>query len=249
MDTVKPWHEDDSFWDTWGALIFSEQRIKDAAGDVDKIIHLLNIARGAHVLDLGCGIGRHSLELARRGFKVASVDRTLSYLNRARKQAETEKLDIEFVHNDMRSFRQPESFDAVISMFTTFGYFEDIHDDRRVVENVFASLKPGGKYIIDTHGKETLARIFTENNWHEENGVLILEERKVTRNWSWMENRWIIIDGSKRTEFKVTHRLYSATELMALLASCGFAQVDAHGDLEGNPYDRTAKRLIVVARK
>ncbi len=250
VKNTKPWHEDDSFWETWGPIMFTPQRITNAADEVGKVVDLLGIKPGAKVLDLGCGIGRHSLELARRGFQVTGLDRTQSYLQKAGKQADEERLNVEFVHDDMRVFSRPGSFDSVLSMFTSFSYFEDPEDDRRVVTNVFESLKTGGACIIETHGKETLAKIFLERNWSEdEDGVIVLEERKVSQNWSWMENRWIMLKGNKRIESELSHRLYAGTEMAALLTGCGFSREDIYGDLDGNPYDQTAKRLIAVGYK
>lgn len=249
MHESKPWHEDDAFWETWGPVMLTDQRLADAVEQVENVISLLGIKPGAHVLDLGCGVGRHSLELARRGFQVTGVDRTQKYLEQASRQAQKEGLKVEFVREDMRTFCRPDTFDAAINMFTSFSYFEDPEEDRQVVLNVYRSLKSGGIFLLETMGKEVLARIFLENNWHEEDGVLILEERKVTRNWGWMENRWIMFKDNKRTEFKVTHRLYAATELIALLTGCGFSRADAYRDLEGNAYDHTARRLAVVGRK
>ena len=98
-------------------------------------------------------------------------------------------------------------------------------------------------------GKEILARIFRERDWREEGGVMWLEERKVSKDWSWIDNRWILLRGDKRQEFRVSHRLYSAAELAALLRECGFGKVEIHGDLAGSPYDHTAERLVVVAQK
>jgi hypothetical protein len=98
-------------------------------------------------------------------------------------------------------------------------------------------------------GKEVIARIFRERDWHEVNGTIVLEERKVCRNWSWMENRWIMIKDGKMEEYKISHRLYSAAELTALLNDCGFNAIDVYGDLTGAPYDHTAKRLVLVAHK
>jgi len=249
MEETKPWHEDDMFWETWGPVMFSQQRLADSPAEVERIVSLLGIRPGACVLDLCCGVGRHSLELARRGFDVTGVDRTRRYLDQASEQADKEGLKIEFVQDDMRTFCRPDTFDAVINMFTSFSYFEDPEEDRQVVVNVYRSLISGGVFLLETMGKEILARIFLERNWHEENGVLILEERKVSRNWGWMENRWIMFKDDKRTEFKVTHRLYSATELAAVLAGCGFTQVDVYGDLSGGAYDQTAKRMVVVGHK
>lgn len=200
-------------------------------------------------MDLCCGPGRHSLQLARAGFSVTGVDRTKIYLEQARRQAKKEKLKVKLVHKDMRSFCRRDAFDAVINLFTSFGYFEDINDDRKVARNVYHSLKDKGVFLIQLMGKEVLASKFRERDWHERDNVLILEERKVCANWSWIENRWIMIKEGELEEFKVSHRIYSAVELAALLKDCGFATIDVYGDLSGAPYDRAAKMLVAVAHK
>lgn len=251
MREAKPWHEDDSFWETWGPLMFTPQKIADAVEEVIKVIKLLDIQPGSSILDLCCGIGRHSLELARRGYQVTGVDRTRGYLDKARKQAKEEGLNIEFVQEDMRLFSRTGAFDIAISMFTSFSYFEDPQEDKHVVKNVFESLKTRGRFIIQMHGKETLAKIFTERDWNEnkDDGLIVLRERKVSQDWSWMENRWIMLKGSERIENKISHRLYAGSEIAALLHDCGFNRVDVYGDLEGNPYDHTALALVTVGYK
>jgi len=249
MQKVKPWHEQDTFWKTVAPVLFVERRWSDAPAEVEQLVSLLGLELEAHILDLCCGVGRHSLELARRGFKVTGVDRTQPYLDRASRQAEAEGLEVEFVQSDMRTFYRPDAFDAVVNMFTSFGYFEDPEDDRQVAMNMHRSLKSGGVFLIDMMGKEILARIFSERDWYEEDGVLILQERKITQNWGWMESRWIIFADDNRTELNLSHRVYSAVELISLLTECGFTQVDAYGSLEGSAYDHLARRLVVVARK
>ncbi len=249
MQQVKPWHEDDSFWQTWGPFMFGAQRIADAVEEVTKIAKLLNIQPGASILDLGCGIGRISLEFARRGFRVTGVDRTIRYLEQARQQAEKENLNVEFIHSDMRAFMRPDAFDSVVSMYTTFGYFENQADDRRVVNNIYISLKPAGTVLIDIHGKETLAKIFQERQWSEREGAILLQEHKVIQNWSWMQTRWILLKGNDRIESNFSHRLYSGTEMAALLTGCGFSRADIYGSFDGIPYDHLARRLVAVGRK
>ena len=248
METRKRWHEDDSFWETWGPQMFTPQKIADAVKEIDQVIKLLAIKQGDCVLDLCCGIGRHSLELARRGYQVTGVDRTSGYLDKARKQAKAEGLNIEFVQGDMRFFSRPSAFDTAISMFTSFSYFEDLQEDKRVIDNVFESLKDGGRFIIQMHGKETLSKIFKERDWNEnkDDGVIVLYERKVSQNWSWMENRWIMLKGNERIEYKLSHRLYAGSEIAALLRDCGFNRVEVYGDLEGNLYDQTARQMVTV---
>ncbi len=246
---MKAWHEQDDFWTKWAPFMFHERRWEQAQEEVANIISLLKVSRGASILDLCCGPGRHSLQLARAGFLVTGVDRTRTYLQKARKQAEKEGLNVKFIRDDMRHFCKPNTFDAAINLFTSFGYFEDMAEDKKVIANVSRSLKSGGIFLIDTMGKELLARIFRERDWYEVNDILVLQERNVCRNWSWIENRWIMIKDGEIEEHKVSHRLYSAVELAAILKDCGFTAVDAYGDLTGAPYDHTAKRLVLVAHK
>jgi hypothetical protein len=149
----------------------------------------------------------------------------------------------------MRRFCRPQAFDAAVSLFTSFGYFEDPAENRQVLANIRDSLRDEGSLILEMMGKEVLARIFRERDWSEQDGILFLEERKVSKDWSWMENRWILLRGQERREFEVSHWLYSATELSAMLKECGFSSVDVYGDLEGAPYDHRARRLVVVAHR
>jgi SAM-dependent methyltransferase len=243
------WHEQDAFWETMP--MFSERLWEIAPQQVDAILSLLGLEPGAAILDLPCGVGRHSLELARRGYRVTGVDRTEAYLETARQKAAAEGLDVEWIQSDMRAFVRPEAFDVVLNLFTSFGYFEDPAEDRRVAENLCRSLRPGGVMVMEMMGREVLARIFVPRDWQElPDGTLFLQERQVVRDWSWMENRWILVkpDG-KRSEYMVSHRLYDGVGLRALLLEAGFAEVELYGGIEGTPYDTEAKRLAAIARK
>jgi len=244
---MKAWHESDDFWEATAPIMFGNQRWEAAPVEVDQVVRLLGVSPGATILDLCCGPGRHSLEFARRGFSVTGVDRTAVYIDRAQEQAAAEGLAVEFVQEDMRRFCRPHAFDAAVSLFTSFGYFEDPAENRQVLANVRDSLRDEGSLILEMMGKEVLARIFRERDWGEQDGILFLEERKVSKNWSWMENRWVLLRGQERREFEVSHWLYSAAELSAMLKECGFSSVDVYGDLEGAPYDHRARRLVVVA--
>ena len=249
MGDDKPWHERDSFWETAGPVLFTEGRWENAPAEVEAMVALLGLPPGAKVLDLCCGVGRHSLELARRGFQVTGLDRRAAYLEEARRRASKEGLEIEFIQEDMRTFVRPEAFDAVINYFTSFGYFESEDDDREVVEKAYSSLRSGGVLLMDMMGKEILARIFSERGWREEDDMLILEDRQVAPDWSTVYNRWIILKDGGRREVTVTTRLYSAAELCRLLKECGFERVEVYGDLTGAPYDIQARRLVVVAQR
>ncbi|MFQ5500568.1 MAG: class I SAM-dependent methyltransferase, partial [Candidatus Zixiibacteriota bacterium] len=221
-----PWYENDRLWEVTESNIFSPERCEAAKGEIDQLETLLGSPVTGKVLDLCCGVGRHSLELARRGCSVCAVDRTEAYLERARTQAAAEKQSIEFVQCDMRQFRRENAFDLAINLFTSFGYFDDPNDDRLVAENLLHSLKPGGRVVIDLVGKEILARIYLERDWHRlEDGRAMLAERKVCRDWTWMENKWTIVGESSCEEFEFSHRIYSAAELSMLLSGVGFEAI------------------------
>ena len=242
------WHEQDLFWQT--VPLFDQEHLEAAPAEVDALISLLGIVPPSVVLDLCCGVGRHSLELARHGFHVTGVDRTATYLQTARQRASAEELDVEWIEADMRAFVRGEAFDVAINLYTSFGYFEDPAEDHLVASNLYRSLKPAGALVMELMGKEVLARIFQPRDWVElPDGTLFLQERRVNRDWTWIENRWILVKDGHKQAFEVSHRLYDGAGLRALLLGTGFETVDLYGDLGGAPYDIDARRLVAVARK
>jgi 2-polyprenyl-3-methyl-5-hydroxy-6-metoxy-1,4-benzoquinol methylase len=138
----KEWFDDEAFWRELYPFMFSGRRIAEADEQMAKVLALTKPA-GKAVLDLCCGDGRCSIALAKKGFRVTGVDRTAYLLNKARARTRSASLKIEWVREDMRDFVRPAAFDLVISMFTSFGYFDDKGEDLRVLENMFASLRAG----------------------------------------------------------------------------------------------------------
>ena len=245
------WYQDDEFWETMEPLLFPQERIAKADEEVEQVAELVGLPDGAAVLDLCCGVGRHSAAFARRGCSVTGVDRTAAYLARARER--TAGLGVELVQADMREFRRDAAFDAATTLFTSFGYFDSPDDDARVLRNVCASLKPGGAFVIDVHGKETLARIFQPRGWDsaivDGEEVFLLEEREPVEAWNYILNRWIYVGPTARREWRLKLRLYSAHELTERALACGFSEATAFGNWAGDAYGPEARRLVVVARK
>lgn len=182
---------------------------------------------------------------------MTGVDRNASYLDRARRRADAEGLTVDWVQSDMGAFRRHAEFDAAFSLFTSFGYFETEEEELRVLVNVFESLKPGGRFLVDVMGKEVIARNFHPRTWDarpDGNGFL-LQERTICSGWTHIDNRWIVVDKTGYREFRFPIRVYSARELETLLQRAGFANVTFHGTLAGAPYDHVAQRLIALANK
>src|SRR5262245_60262627 len=246
------WFDDDRFWNAVAPFLFTDERCGEAcSAEVEAILKLLGVQPPARILDLCCGIGRHSVELAARRFAVTAVDRTAAYLERARRSAAGKNLAIEFVQASMGEFRRPGAFDAAINMFTSFGFFASDDEELAVLMNVFESLNSRGRLMIDVLGKEVLCRRFQPRSWQAspDGTAFLLEERKVRSGWASIENRWIVFDESGKHEFHFDLRIYSGRELEQLLQRAGFREVALYGNLKGGPYDHDAERLVAVARK
>jgi SAM-dependent methyltransferase len=265
----KEWFNDVEFWEHYAPVMFDENRwaeVSEVADGVTRLSRLklysLDVEPGVRrkgrpkgrpkspsVLDLCCGMGRITLELARRGFTAAGVDITGSYLAAAKEDAAYEGLDIEFIRKDVRVFKRKESFDTVVNLYNSFGYFEDPGDDLLFAKNAFDSLKSGGAFIIEVLGKEIAVRDFTEAEWFERAGFTVLTESAPMDSWASIWNRWILIKDGSRMEKVFIQRLYAASELRRLLFDAGFAQVEIYGGWDESPYDENARMLIAVGRK
>jgi SAM-dependent methyltransferase len=245
----KEWFEDEAFWRELYPFMFSERRIAEADAQMEKVLALTRPA-GKAVLDLCCGPGRCSIALAKRGFRVTGVDRTAYLLNKARARGRAAGSNIEWVREDMRDFVRPGAFDLVISMFTSFGYFDDKGEDARVLENMFASLRPGGACLIEVLGKERLAKVLQATTSSDlPDGTVVVERHKIFDDWTRIGNQWLIVRDGRVKTFKFHHTIYSGQELRDRLERAGFVDVRLHGNLDGDEYGPNAERLIAIGRK
>src|SRR5262249_46636819 len=177
------------FWEAAESAVFPESRRKAGSDEAARVITLLDLRQGAKLLDIPCGQGRHAVEFARHGLSVTGVDVTVTYLATARTHAASEGVCLELLSGDMCHFRRAGEFDAVVNLGRWFGYFADSADDRRFLQNAYASLRAGGKLLIETLGKEDLARIARQRPCYERNGSVYLWEWKISADWSWVEDR------------------------------------------------------------
>jgi ubiquinone/menaquinone biosynthesis C-methylase UbiE len=245
----KEWFDDDSFWRELYPFLFSEERIADAHDQVAKALALIK-PTGKTVLDLCCGPGRCSIALAKKGFLVTAVDRTKYLLDKARAKARTAHIRVEWIQQDMRDFVRPDSFALVLSMFTSFGYFDDKQQDMDVLENIFTSLQPGGACLIEVLGKERLAKILQPTiSTLLPDGTVMVERHEIFDDWTRVRNEWILVKKGRAHSFKFHHTIYSGEELRDRMRRAGFVSVTLHGNLDGDPYGPNAERLVAIGRK
>lgn len=243
------WFEDQSFWDELKPFIFGQKIMEDAPREIEAIIELLDLVPKTKILDVCCGNGRHSLSLARNGFQVTGVDRTVKYIHEARRRAAEESLDIAFIESDAREFSRENSFDAALLMYTVLGYFPEDSENLQVLKNVYNSLRKEGAILVELLGREILQRIFQQRDWTEIEHAFLLEERTINTDWSWMDNRQILIKEGDIQEFEFSHWVYSALDLTIMLEKIGFSHIEIYGSLTGEPYDENANRLVAVGWK
>ena len=223
--TETEWFENEDFWLNYGPIMFDGQQWAQAAGIAKSVMNLARLSEGNSVLDVCCGPGRISVELALLGLNVTGVDITQPFLDAASETAQDEGVQIEFINKDMRVFSSRKKFDAAVNIYNSFGYCDRISDDIKILKKVNAALKKGGTFVLECISRETAVKYFTEGEWFERAGMTVLTEFKVQGAWEGLVSKWILIgkDG-KRIEHEFVQRLYSAAELRDILCKeCGFS--------------------------
>lgn len=211
----------------------------------------LKLKPGARVLDLACGTGRHSVLLARRGAFVVGVDKTEVYLAEARRNARG-LANCLFARGDMRRLPFKGEFDAVMNIWTSFGYFAKYSDDIKALKGVQRSLKPGGLFLIDLLDFAWVKKHGQTRRWDRRaDGAYLLQDA------CWFEGRdpkivnaWIILRPGKpelRSRFVV--RGYDKARLYAALRRAGLEPMKSWHGLGALGRLKSAGRLVVLARK
>jgi len=243
------WFESEALWARFFSFMFNDAQFTAAVENVPKIMALSGVTGGS-VLDLACGPGRYAVPFAQAGFRVTGVDRTRFLLEKARERATQAGANVEWVEEDMREFVRPAAFDLALNVYTSFGYFDDAAENRRVLENILASLKPGGTFVFEHIGKEILASKFQPTQADTlPDGSVMIQRRTIIDDWSRIDVEWILLEGGRASSYRLRHWIYSAREIRDLLAGVGFTDISLYGSVDGAPYGPLAQRLIAVARK
>jgi SAM-dependent methyltransferase len=231
-------------------LLYSHKRDKEkSAQEVDFIEKALGLPKGARILDLCCGYGRHSLELSRRGYEVLGLDLSEIFLHMAREEAGAEGLKVDFVRADMRHIPFKEKFDAVINIYTSFGYFEDEEENQAVLNEVCRVLKKGGRFLFDSANKGHFPGKFKRtavDDYPDKKIKVIWHNRASGGNWRLKVE--VFEQGTRRERFLFV-RLYDLEEFTAMLEAAGLKVLEAFGDLKGTPYKKNSLRLSVLSEK
>ena len=210
----------------------------------------LALPAAGDILDLCCGFGRHSVRLAQRGHRVTGVDLSAYNLTLAAENAAELGVEVNWREADMRDTGLPgASQDAVINIFSAFGYFDD-EGNQRVLDEVARVLRPGGRFLIDLINRDSLMRRFEPRSWaRRHDGSVLLQQHEFDTASGTVATHWEVIGANgERTARSFTVRVYTPQELAPRMALAGLEVEDAWGGLDGSALTMDSHRLVVLAR-
>lgn len=239
----------------WSLDIQDQSWVEDTARQVDFLVKTLNLYGGEKILDLACGFGRHSLELARRGFSVTGVDITAEYVNFANALVEKEGLNARLLCLDIRQVPFENEFDVVLNMADgAIGYLENDGENEKIFDVVSRALIPGGKHFMDIMNGGYAHTHFPCKLWDA-------GERGLTLSvFEWDEPAKTLIYGQRdypygepltKPEFAEGNpiRLYTLEEIRELFAARGMTVTESFSDFSGKPSSDNGIQLLVCSEK
>lgn len=234
-----------------------EARLEDAGEEIAALLELLATGYDLEprtALDVPCGIGRHSLELAERHVETTGVDLSETYLERARERVSDTAAGnrLTFEQGDLRELAGVGEFDLVLNAWTSVGYWDE-STNRRVFSNLADCVAPGGALVLELTNRDGVMAHFDGDAVSETAGELVAERREYDPERARMTTTRQVFestdDGYAYTgEMTFDLRLYAPVELRERLADAGLADVSMYADFEGTALERESPRLVVVAR-
>ncbi len=223
--------------------------------EVDRALAMLGATGSERVLDLACGTGRHSLELARRGFSAVGVDISRDLLEIAEKDAEAQSLDATFAEADLRKLDFSEEFDLVLSLNDgAVGYFETEEENRRTFEVVAQALRPGGGHLMQLPNVLYAETHLPQKTWIEGDSMIELIDHRWDSRTRYLEGTTTpihfgdVFEGVSPIPFR--QRLYSVEEIEGLYESVGMTLANVfRGNGKPRPPKDTQFELFVAGRK
>lgn len=236
------------------------EKAEDEARRLKAIFERLGVDGGGLILDIACGVGRHSVALAKHGYTVVGLDVSEAYIDKAREIARESGVSdrCEFKVGDMRRLREAlgshaGGFDAVICMFTSLGYF-DSETDRDVLRQARDLSKGEGVLVVEMMSRGYAAQNLTRRRFTEGGGLLRLEESVFDPESSRLRAVWRVyrprgLDLEYVGSVRFDNRLYSASELEGLAGSAGWSDNRVYGGLDLSDFEPGSKRAVLVARR
>ena len=224
----------------------TEEQTRAEAGFIEKALRLSPRAR---VLDVPCGGGRHSLELAARGHRMTGVDLSADFLKTARAQAAARKLEVAWEQREMTDLPWKGEFDGALCLGNSFGYLDDA-GNARFLKAVAAVLKPKARFALETGMvAESLFPSFQERRWFQVGDILFLTSGRPDPVRGRVDTEYTFIRNGKVDTRSASIGVYGYRELCRLFTEAGFSDCEGYGTLEQEPFRFGSQRLLLVATK
>ncbi len=234
------------------------ENVENTIFEIDSLIAITGISTNDRLLDLCCGQGRHSLELARRGYKyVFGIDRSRYLIRLARKRALELKVPVRFSEGDARKIKLlQDSIDCVFLMGNSFGYFESEEEDEAVLKAVQAVLRSEGTLFLDLMDGNWMRSHYEKRSWEWINQkLLVCRERMLAHDSKRIISREVVVDVEKgvMTDQFYAERLYAYDEIERILTKFGFTDVVHHGNVQASSTRKQdlgmmANRMFITAK-
>jgi len=208
----------------------------------------LGLRSGSRVLDVPCGDGRISLELARGGIRILGVDRCPESVRRARRRLRAAGLPGRFEVGDMRELRTDERFHAVFNWWGSFGYYDD-DTNLAILRGFVDRVVPRGRVLIHQINRERVLREFRHRMSADYGRVKIETRNEWDPVSQRIEGRWTITSGRRRQRCRSSMRVYTRAQMTRLMQAAGLDVVGVYGDVDGRPYDRGTRLMATVGRR
>lgn len=237
----------EQFFDAHAPVYNQNVYTKNTLAEVDFLIETLEVSPGARILDVGCGTGRHAVELARRGFAVTGLDLSTEMLTRAAERAGSAGVHVEWIHSDATRFSFPASFDAAVCLcegaFGLLGLHDDpIEQPLAILRNIAHALKPGAKALFTVLNGAAMIRKHQDSHFAEGRFDPLT-----------MVVSWEVPPREGLPPIPVRERGFLPTELILLFRVAGLTVLHIWGGTAGNwghrPLDLDEIEIMVVARK
>jgi SAM-dependent methyltransferase len=229
--------------DLWRKVIRPEQTRSEA----DFLETMLGSQ--ARLLDVPCGNGRHSLELAKRGCRVTGVDISDEFIAEARDNARSAGIAAEFVAGDMRHLDYSAEFDGAFCFGNSFGYF-DYAGITAFLSGISRSLEQNGRFVMDSGmAAESILPTLKEREWMQVDDILFAFENRYHAAESCLETEATFVRDGKTETHKWWHCVYTVAEISRLLEQAGLETIHTFSSTDEQPYKLGSQRLLLVARK
>ena len=213
--------------------------------EIEFVRNSLSLTTETNLLDLCCGYGRHAIPLSTH-CNVTGLDRSPVMLDRAGSSQNSCHL----VRGDMRNLPfASESFDALTSLFSSIGYFDDENENYRVLRNISDVLRVGGRFLIETVNREFVVRHSAPQQIYRPEGMTLIEERSFDPISSRTHVDVTVFQDGRETRLSHSIRIYAFTELEMLLESVGLQTISVWGDFRGGDYTCDSMHTIVLAER